>query len=150
MIRTIEIGGKQIEFKASAATSILYKRTFGNDLTSEFSQYVKNFKEVKKLQEEFKVLDDDTDEIKVEKYQAMSENPLISQLSLMAMDLFPKLAYIMWLEAHLEQQALFKKLNELDYITWLSQFESSDLQSHITDFMSMWNENSRTSVKPKN
>ena len=56
----------------------------------------------------------------------------------------------MYLEANVEQREIFKKLNEEDFIFWLSQYETSDFQSHYGDFMEMWNENAHTSVKPKN
>lgn len=150
MNKTIEIGGKEIEFKASAATSILFKRTFGKDLTSEFSEYIKHYKEVKKLREELTISDEDSDEVRDEKIANLTNSPLISQLSVMALDLFPKLAYIMYLEANVEQRELFRKLTEDDFIMWLSQYDSNDIQNHLGDFMSLWSGNSRTSVKPKN
>lgn len=144
MIKKIELGGKEIEFKASAVTSILYKRTFKQDLTSEFSNYVKKYKVVKSLQED--ILNKDENE----KIDVISHNAEILELSNSAQELFPQLAYIMYLEANVEQREIFKKLNEEDFIFWLSQFETADFQSHFSDFMNMWNENAHTSVKPKN
>lgn len=150
MNKTITLGGKDIEFKASAVTSILFKRTFGKDLTSEFSAYIKHYKEVKKLREDFEISDEDSDEVRSKKLEALTENPIISQLSVMAMDLFPKLAYIMFLEANVEQRELFRKLTEDDFIMWLGQFESNEIQNNIGEFMTLWSGTSRTSVKPKN
>lgn len=150
MNRKIEIGGKEIEFIASAATPILFKRTFGKDLTAEFSQYIQNYKEVKKLREDMTISEDDSDDVKDKKIEELTNNPIISQLSMMAMDLFPKLAYIMYLEANVEQRELFRKLSEDDFVMWLMNFDSADLQNHISDFMSLWSGNSRTSVKQKN
>ena len=150
MNRKIEIGGKEIEFIASAATPILFKRTFGKDLTSEFSQYIKNYKDVKKLREDLTILDDDPDDVRDKKIEELTNNPIITQLSMMALDLFPKLAYIMYLEANVEQRELFRKLSEDDFIMWLMNYDSNDIQNHIPDFMGLWAENSRTSVKQKN
>lgn len=150
MNRKIEIGGKEIEFIASAATPILFKRTFGKDLTSEFSQYIKNYKEVKKLREDLTISDDDPDDVRDKKIEELTNNPIITQLSMMALDLFPKLAYIMYLEANVEQRELFRKLSEDDFIMWLMNYDSNDIQNHIPDFMGLWAENSRTSVKQKN
>lgn len=150
MNMTIEIGGKDMEFRASAATSILFKKTFGKDLMSEFSSYVKHYKEVKQLKDDCNINDDDTDEVKAQKATVLVDNPIISELSIMAMDLFPKLAYIMWLEANEEQRELFKKLNENDFILWLGQLDSNDIKEHLHDFMSLWNGNSKTTVKLKN
>lgn len=150
MNRKIEIGGKEIEFIASAATPILFKRTFGKDLTSEFSQYIKNYKDVKKLREDLTISDDDPDDVRDKKIEELTNNPIITQLSMMALDLFPKLAYIMYLEANVEQRELFRKLSEDDFIMWLMNYDSNDIQNHIPDFMGLWAENSRTSVKQKN
>lgn len=150
MNKKIEIGGKEIEFVASAATPILFKRTFGKDLTSEFSQYIKNYKDVKKLREDLTISDDDPDDVRDKKIEELTNNPIITQLSMMALDLFPKLAYIMFLEANVEQRELFRKLSEDDFIMWLMNYDSNDIQNHIPDFMGLWAENSRTSVKQKN
>lgn len=150
MNKYITLGGKDIEFKASAVTSILYKRTFGQDLTTIFSEYVKNYKEVKKINEQYAIEDGDSDEVIAEKRAAISSDPIILQFSMMSMELFPKIAYIMYLEANVEQRELFRKLNEDDFIMWLGQFEKNEIQEHTVDFMNLWNGNAKTSVKPKN
>ena len=144
MIRAIEIGGKEIEFKASAVTSILYKRAFKKDLTSEFSEYVKKYRLVKALKDDIENKDEN------EKIDVLSKNAEILELSNAAQELFPQLAYIMYLEANVEQREIFKKLSEEEFIFWLSQFETADFQNHYSDFMEMWNSNAHTSVKPKN
>lgn len=158
MIETIIIGEKEIRFKASAATPILFKRAFKQDLTQELAGYAKQYKEAKKLQEIIRSSVNDPEdgfetrsEEEIEKVLlAVTQSPEYIEMSAQAADLLPKLAYIMYLEANVEQKAIFSKLSEDEYIFWLSQYDQTDLQPHFGDFMRMWNGNSKTTSKPKN
>lgn len=160
MREIIKIGDKEIEFKASAATPILFKRAFKQDLTQELAGYAKQYKEAKKLQEMIKTAKpEDENETRTPEeiaeaqekiYLAVTQSPEFLEMSSKAADLMPKLAYIMYLEANIEQRAIFGKLSEEDFIFWLSEFDQAELQAHFTTFMRMWNGNSQTISKPKN
>lgn len=159
MIETIIIGEKEVRFKASAATPILFKRAFKQDLTQELAGYAKQYKEAKKLQDIIRssaatdAEDGSEEEIAAAKEKiliAVTQSPEFIEMSAQAADLFPKLAYIMFLEANVEQKTIFPKLSEEEYICWLSQYDQADLQPHFTEFMRMWNGNSKTTSKPKN
>lgn len=44
MIKTIEVGGKEVKFKTSAAIPYLYRRQFGRDLLVDMSKIEANMK----------------------------------------------------------------------------------------------------------
>lgn len=147
MSKTIIIGDREIEFKASAATPILYKRAFKQDLTQELASYAKNYKEAKRLQDK---LNDEALESPEERLAAVTSSPEFMTMTASASELFPKLAYIMYLEANEEQRNIFGKLSEEHFIMWLSGFEPQDLQSHYSEFMQIWNGNMKSTSKQKN
>lgn len=61
MEKTIKLGEKEVALKSSAATNILYKRAFGEDILVMLSSYTKNLKELQRLKAEVdKVKEDPT------------------------------------------------------------------------------------------
>ena len=49
MERKIKVGENEVMFKSSAATNILYKKAFGEDILVKLTEYTKNLKELKKI-----------------------------------------------------------------------------------------------------
>lgn len=149
MIKTILLGEKEEKFKASAATSILFRRLFKEDIQAILADYSKNTKEIRKLQEDLAAVrelpDSDEKSAKLEEITAkfMPLNDFVA-------DFFPKFAYITWLEANHAAADLFKKLTEQDYFEWLMKYEAKDFTMIVGELLNLWTENSRTAVKSKN
>ena len=103
MEKTIKIGERELAFKSSAATNILYKRTFKEDILIKLSEYTKSLKEMKGLQEKINALRDDTtktqDEVLAELNSIMQSDVYVSTQTF-ASETLPKLAFIMYLEAN--------------------------------------------------
>lgn len=149
MIKTIVFGEKEEKFKASAATSILYKRLFKEEVQERLTEYSKNTKEIRKLQAELlavRALEDS--EEKQEKMQDISTKLL--PLNSFVEDFVPKFAYITWLEANCTNGEVFTKLTEADFFAWLMEHESKDFTTISKDLLELWTENAKPSVKAKN
>lgn len=118
MNKKIMLGDKEIEFSCSAATPILYKKLFRQDLLLDFSA-LKSF------------------ETKEE--QGAKMNEIVAQL-----------AYIMYLEANISAQEIFRVLNFEKYIEWLITIEPSQLEKKSTEFIELYSGNSVQTSSPKN
>lgn len=153
MKKTITLNEKEMTFKSSAATNILYKKAFGDDIIIKLTSYTKNLKELKNMQERIAEIRADSsktqEEILAEMQNMMnSEAFVVSQT--FTNETFPKLAYIMWLEANESQREIFNKLNEEGYLAWLMEINQDDLLAVTGQVLEIWREGSRTTSKPKN
>lgn len=140
-------------FKSSAATNILYKRAFGEDILVKLTAYTKNLKELKNMQARVAEIKEDKsktqEEILAEMQTMMNSEAFISSQTF-ASETLPKLAYIMWLEANEEQRAIFSKLNEESYLSWLMEIDQDELLTVTGQVMEIWQAGARTTSKPKN
>ena len=73
MEKTITIEDKSIRFKSSAATNILYKRTFGEDILIKLTSYTKNLKELREMEKRMKELQNETDKTDTERAEEMNK-----------------------------------------------------------------------------
>jgi len=153
MEKTINIGEMAMTFKSSAATNILYKRAFKEDILVKLTAYTKNLKEMKKLQEKVEALKATTDktqeEILAELNELMNSDVFVSTQTF-ASETLPKLAYIMWLEANEKIGTIFNKLNEENYLAWLMTIDQDELLTVTGEVMDIWQAGARTHSSPKN
>ena len=130
MERKISVGDKEMSFKASAATNILYKKAFHDDILVKLTSYSKNLKELQKIQETFKELKEDTSKSDEERLAVMTElmnSEVVTSSQTFSSETLPKLAYIMYLEANEKVGEVFKKLNEESYMAWLMEIDQDEL-----------------------
>ena len=153
MEKTIRLNQTEMTFKSSAATKILYKRAFGEDILVKLTAYIKNLKELKDMQARVAEIKEDKsktqEEILAEMQTMMNSEAFISSQTF-ASETLPKLAYIMWLEANEEQRAIFSKLNEESYLSWLMEIDQDELLTVTGQVMEIWQAGARTTSKPKN
>ena len=96
MLRTIKVGNQEMDFKASAATPILYKKLFGTDLILELTKMTK---------------------LKTQEEQATVMSDLVSQMayimyceaSMSASELFTRLKF----EGYIEWLSKFENTNDI-------------------------------------
>lgn len=153
MERAIKIGEKEMMFKSSAATNILYKKAFGEDLIVKLSSYTKNLKELQKMRDAVDVVKEDPNKTQEEILEAMNElmaSDAFVSTQTFASETLPKLAYIMSLEASQKVGNIFSKLNEESYLTWLMDIDQDDLLEVTGQVMDIWQSGAKTHSKPKN
>lgn len=153
MERKISVGDKEMSFKASAATNILYKKAFHDDILVKLTSYSKNLKELQKIQETFKELKEDTSKSDEERLAVMTElmnSEVVTSSQTFSSETLPKLAYIMYLEANEKVGEVFKKLNEESYMAWLMEIDQDELVDVTGQVMDIWQSGARHHSKPKN
>jgi hypothetical protein len=153
MERKISVGDKEMSFKASAATNILYKKAFHDDILVKLTSYSKNLKELQKIQETFKELKEDTSKSDEERLAVMTElmnSEVVTSSQTFSSETLPKLAYIMYLEANEKVGEVFKKLNEESYMAWLMEIDQDELVEVTGQVMDIWQSGARQHSKPKN
>ena len=120
MIRTtIEIDGKKVEFKASAAVPRIYRIKFGKDLFMDLQKIAKSMKEKGK-----------------KKDRESSEIP-ISDLTM-----FENIAYTMAKHADPENVPD-------DVMEWLERFNTFSIYEVLTEILKLWNLNEETMSEAK-
>ena len=152
-MKTIQIGDKEMKFQSSAATNILYKRVFNEDVLIKLTNYSKNLKEMQKLQAKANELRADTERPKDEVLAEMNEllnSDVFARANEFQNDTLPQLAFIMWLEANEPADKIFAKLNQEQYLFWLMTINQDDLLAVTHEVMDIWQGGARTHSKPKN
>lgn len=153
MEKTIKLGDKDVALKSSAATNILYKKAFGEDILVKLSSYTKNLKELQRLKTEVDKVKEDpskTQEEILESMNEMMQSDAFVATQTFASETLPKLAFVMYLEANLKTNDLFKSLNEEHYLEWLMGISQDDLMDVTSEVMNLWSAGARTHSKPKN
>jgi len=153
MEKTITIGDKELKFKSSAATNILYKKAFKEDIIVKLSSYTKSLKEMEKMKETVDALKSDTtkteEEVLAELNKILASDVFISTQTF-ASETLPKLAFVMWLEANEKIGSVFSKLNEESYLAWLMTIDSDELLTVTGEVMDIWQAGAKTHSTPKN
>lgn len=153
MEKTIVLGEKQIKLKSSAATNILYKRVFHEDILVKLTEYSHNIKEMQKLQKQVDELKADTEKPKDQILSEMTEilnSDVFKKSSEFQSETLPRLAFIMYLEANEPVDKLMTKLNEEQYLFWLMTIDQDELLGVTGEVMDVWQAGARTHSKPKN
>ena len=152
MLKEIAMGAAVVKFKASAATNILFKRAFREDITVKLTEYSKRTTELKKLQEEVATIkaSELADDDKLAKLNEIMTSTAFVESSAFSTETLPKLAYIMYLEANVPVTEIFGKLSEEGYLTWLITMDQSDISDNLSEILAIWRDGARTTSKPKN
>ena len=150
MFKKITIDGKEVDFKCSAATSILYKRLFGKSLSTDIADMAKESAVAYKMLDELNKLQENKEENKEAILNLLAENQSLVQVTEKTEKIGPQMAYIMWLEANKPQRDLFQCLTEEEYIKWLSGFDKSDMAGVYSDLLNLWNSTNKNYSKLKN
>ena len=153
MEKTIKIGDKELTFKSSAATNILYKRAFKEDVLVKLSTYTRNLKEMqnmKKTVDELKSATDKTEEEVLQELNKILASDVFISTQTFASETLPKLAFIMYLEANEKIGTLFTKLNEDNYLAWLMTIDQDELLTVTGEVMDIWQAGARTHSNQKN
>lgn len=152
MKKTITLNEKEMTFKSSAATNILYKKAFHEDILVKLTAYTKNLKELKNMQAKIAEMKEENKSAE-EKLAVMNEmmqsDAFITSQSFTSNEL-PKLAYIMYIEANETQNTIFDKLNEESYMSWLMEIDQDELLTVTGEVMNIWQAGAKTHSKPKN
>ena len=153
MEKVITVNDKEMKFKSSAATNILYKKAFHDDILVKLTSYTKNLTELKSMQAKIAELKDDKtksqEEILNEMNALMNSDIFISSQAFTS-ETLPRLAYIMWLEANVKIDDIFHKLNEEQYLVWLMTIDQDELLTVTGDVMTLWQAGAKQHSKPKN
>ena len=153
MEKRLTLNETEMVFKSSAATNILYKKAFGEDILLKLTNYTKNLKDLKDMQAKLASLKDDTSKTTEEKVAIMNEitsSEAFAFTNKFSSETLPKLAYIMYLEANTKIEDIFKKLNEESYLVWLMGINQDELLKITKDVMELWQAGAKTHSKPKN
>lgn len=153
MERQITINEKTMLFKSSAATNILYKKAFGEDILVKLTNYAKNLKDLKDMQAKLASLKDDettTTEQKIAVMNEITSSETFTFTNKFSSETLPRLAYIMYLEANVKVEDIFHKLNEEAYLVWLMGINQDDLLTVTGEVMELWQLGAKTHSKPKN
>jgi len=153
MEKVIKVNEKELRFKSSAATNILYKKAFQDDVLVKLTSYTKNLKELKSMQAKITELRKDEtkqqEEILSEMNALMTSDIYVSSQAFMS-ETLPRLAYIMWLEANTKIEDIFHKLNEEQYLIWLMGIDQDELLAVTGEVMELWQAGAKQHSKPKN
>lgn len=153
MKKTIKLNETEITLKSSAATNILYKRAFKEDILIKLTAYTKNLKELKDIQAKFAELKED--KTKTQEEILAGINTLMNSEAFISTQDFqnntlPRLTYIMYLEANETQDTIFSKLNDESFIFWLMSINQDDLLAMTSEVIGIWQSGARTTSKLKN
>ena len=153
MEKTIELSNKEMKFKSSAATNILYKRAFKEDILIKLTAYSKDIKEYKAIQAKVEALRADTskskEEIATEMASLMSSD-IFDSIAMFSNETLPKLAYIMYLEGNEKTENIFSSLSEDKFLAWLMTIDQDDLLTVTGQVMELWQNGAKGTSKPKN
>lgn len=153
MEKVIKVNEKELRFKSSAATNILYKKAFHDDVLVKLTSYTKNLKELSSMEAKIAELRKDEtksqEEVLSEMNAVMSSDIFVSSQAFMS-ETLPKLAYIMWLEANTKIEDIFHKLNEEQYLVWLMGIDQDELLAVTGEIMDLWQAGAKQHSKPKN
>lgn len=117
--KTIEISGKEVTFKASAAVPRIYRMKFGRDLFVDLQKITKTTEE-----------------------KGKSEEREESEIDIQDLSMFEQIAYTM------AQHADPKNVPE-DILDWLEQFETFSIYQILPEILKLWNLNQQTKSEAK-
>lgn len=153
MEKIINLSGKETKLKVSAATNILYKRVFKEDILIKLSSYSKNLKELKAIQAKIEAVKADETKSKEEVAEEMTKlvnSSVFEEINSFSSETLPKLAYIMYLEANYTEAHIFSKLNEECYLGWLLHIDQNELIDITKEVMELWKAGASNTSSPKN
>ena len=148
MYKTIEIEGKNVDFKCTAGTQFNYKRLFGKSLMDEFVKRTKLLREMEKAQKKAEELKEKND---TDAYiDFLADDTSAQDLIAFTTELIPQLAFVMYLEANYETREVYRNLNQEAFYEWLCNYDANTLLAHAGDFIGLWSGSNKTYSKLKN
>ena len=142
-----------MSFKSSAATNILYKRAFNEDILVKLTAYTKHLKEMQILNDKvdaLRTVEGKTQEEILKELNAIMQSDVYLSTQSFAQETLPKLAFIMYLEANENIGTIFTKLNEESYLAWLLNIDQDELLTVTGEVMDIWQAGAKTHSKIKN
>ncbi len=153
MKKTIKLNETEMTLKSSAATNILYKKAFGEDILVKLTSYTKNLKDLKDMQARVAELRENKGKTQ-EEIMAEINSMMTSEAFVVSQDFqnntLPRLVYIMYIEANAEQRNIFSMLNEESYLIWLMDINQDELLALTGEVIGLWQAGARTTSKLKN
>lgn len=134
MVKVIEIDGKKLTFKSSAAIPRIYRLKFKRDIFVDLNKIKKAVDAQRKLAKE--KAEDSGNEDAVE-----NEEVLESSLPPETLDMFENIAFLMNRHGDPSQP------NNID--DWLDQFEMFDIYKVLPEILDLWGEENLTSSSLK-
>jgi len=123
--RKIMIDGKEVAFRASAATPRLYRQKFQRDIIRDFADLRSKYKKIS--------------EARTSATEAVTPE---DQFSIVDLVVFENLAYIMAWQA---DRSISESVDD-----WLDQFDTFSVYEILPELLSIWAQNNKTLEKPKN
>ena len=111
MKKTIKLNETEMTLKSSAATNILYKKAFGDDILVKLTSYTKNLQSLKDMQAQIAALRENKDKSQEEvlaEINAMMNSEAFTVSQDFQNNTLPKLAYIMFIEANENQREIIR------------------------------------------
>lgn len=124
MDKMINIGGKEVGFRATALTPRLYRHKIGRDIIQDFSKLQKSYIKAAKLPQ-----------------SATDEERKEAQLSALDLEIFENTAYIM---AKQYDAGIPDTPDE-----WLDMFDTFSIYEILPQILELWTRNSATTARPK-
>lgn len=134
MRKTIEIDGKQCEFKSSAAIPRMYRIKFGRDIFVDMQK-------IKTQVDAQERLKNDLRRQAEENGKAFDETQFESALPIKSLEMFENIAYLMHKHGDPSQPG------EID--EWLEQFETFDIYEILPEILAMWKRENEQMSRPK-
>ena len=151
MYKTLVYDGKEIRFKASGATKILYKRLFGSSPDDYFMKKSEVMTDpiVRKNVETVQKLNGEGPEADAAALELMKNKEYV-QTTTEYYDFVQQYAYITYLEANTEPLKIGPELTIEKYVAWLMGFEESFFRNNAAEFQKLYQTNIKPEVEEKN
>lgn len=117
--KTIEIDGKEVTFKASAAVPRIYRIKFGRDLFVDLQKIAKSVDE-----------------------KGKKKNKEESEIPIEDLEMFENISYVM-------AQHADPRNTPGDIVEWLEQFQTFSIYKILPEIMKLWNLNKETKSEAK-
>lgn len=129
MDRVIEIDGKEIKFRTSAAAPLIYRTQFGRDMIVDIRKIGEKIQKMKKEAKKTGESDQTAEQITADEF---------SQLDLTT---FVRIAYCF--------AKCADKTVPTDPFEWLDQFETFSIYKILPEILQMWAESEKSTSTPK-
>lgn len=134
MEKIIEIDGKKVKFKTSAAIPLLYRTKFKRDILADMQRISKQMQVQEKLKREMR---EDCEK----KGIPFDEDQFASDLSPETLEVFEKIAFLMARHADPDQPD--------DIVEWMEQFDTFSIYKIFPEIFELWQSGTAQMSKPK-
>lgn len=124
IVKQIDIDGRPVKFGASARTPRLYRQLFQRDVIKDMTSLYSSYQAV----------------LKARKANELEDLDVEAQLSIVDLQMFENLAYVMAKQAD-------PTIPGID--DWLDQFDVFDVYQVLPEMIELWNRNNRGMSIPK-